>query len=158
QAAQVFEKQPLAPTISAAPAWRGLGIFACLLTAAILFNSHFHPFAKLLQPAQAPMAAKKDEAPFELVPGDVNETAKAQKPGGEVRIVTPGRDVKLTKIDVLPLQIEMAASAQLQNPAWIPSINGGPEERHELTPPSEPQYAVYQPMIYLDELKVEEWD
>ncbi len=75
--------------------------------------------------------------------------------------MSPGHDVKLTKIDVLPLQIEMAASGHLQNPAWITSINGGPEERHELPElpvPTEPQYAVYQPMIYLDELKVEEWD
>ncbi len=92
------------------------------------------------------------------MPGDVNETTKPQKPWGEVRIVSPGHDVKLTKIDVLPLQIEMAASGHLQNPAWITSINGGAEERHELPPPTEPQYAVYQPMIYLDELKVAEWD
>lgn len=159
QAAKVFEEQPVAATISSAPAWRGLGIFACLLAGTLLFNGHYRPFARLLNPPQAaPTAATKDDAPFELVPGDVNETTKAQKPWGEVRIVSPGHDVKLTKIDVLPLQIEMAASSPLQRPAWITSINGGPEERHELPAPSEPQYAVYQPMVYLDELKVAEWD
>ncbi|HEX4139511.1 MAG TPA: hypothetical protein VHY09_04140 [Candidatus Methylacidiphilales bacterium] len=158
QAAQVFEQEPVASRISSARAWQRFGIFALLLTCAILFDSRVHPFARLLNPPSAQSAAAKNDAPFELVPGDVNETTKTQKPWGEVRIVTPGHDVKLTKVDVLPLQIEMAASGQLQNPAWITSINGGPEQRHELAPPSEPQYAVYQPMIYLDELKVEEWD
>ncbi len=160
QAAEVFEQEPVASRISAARAWRLCALFAALLIGAILFNHYLHPFALLLNPPSAPAAAAaaKNDAPFELVPGDVNETTKTQKPWGEVRIVNPGHDVKLTKVDVLPLQIEMAASGQLQNPAWITSINGGPEERHELAPPSEPQYAVYQPMIYLDELHVAEWD
>jgi hypothetical protein len=159
QAAKVFEQEPVATKISSERAWRHFAVFAVLLTGAILFNHYQHPFARLLHPASAPAAnAAKNDAPFELVPGDVNETTKPQKAWGEVRIVTPGHDVKLTKIDVLPLQIEMAASRQLQNPAWITSINGGPEERHELPPPTEPQYAVYQPMIYLDQLKVSEWD
>jgi hypothetical protein len=159
QAAKVFEREPVATRISAAKAWRLFGLFAALLTGAIAFNHYQHPFARLLHPAQAPAPnSAKNDAPFELVPGDVNETTKPQKPWGEVRIVSPGHDVKLSKIDVLPLQIEMAASKQLQNPAWITSINGGPEERHELPPPTEPQYAVYQPMIYLDQLKVSEWD
>jgi hypothetical protein len=159
QAAKVFEREKIATKISSERAWWLFGVFAVLLAGAILFNHDQHPFARLLHPPEAPSAATaKNDAPFELVPGDVNETTKPQKPWGEVRIVTPGHDVKLTKIDVLPLQIEMAASRQLQNPAWITSINGGPEERHELAPPSEPQYAVYQPMIYLDQLKVSEWD
>jgi len=159
QAAQVFEKEPVAARISLERAWRLFGLFAVLLTTAILFNHYKHPFALLLHPLSPAAAnASKNDTPFELVPGDVNETTKPQKPWGEVRIVTPGHDVKLTKIDVLPLQIEMAASGKLQDPAWITSINGGPEERHELPAPSEPQYGVYQPMIYLDELKVSEWD
>jgi hypothetical protein len=159
QAAKVFEKETVAAKISSAKAWRLFGLFAALLAGAIAFNHYQHPFARLLHPAQAPAPnSAKNDAPFELVPGDVNETTKPQKPWGEVRIVSPGHDVKLSKIDVLPLQIEMAASKQLQNPAWITSINGGPEDRHELPPPTEPQYAVYQPMIYLDQLKVSEWD
>jgi hypothetical protein len=159
QAATVIEQQPVTAKFSTVRlAWL-FGLFTFLLAGALLFNAHFHPFAALLHPpvAASPSAAKND-APFELVPGDVNETTKPAKPWGEVRIVNPGRDVKLTKIDVLPLQIEMAASGQLQNPAWITSINGGPEQRHELAPPSEPQYAVYQPMIYLDQLQVSDWD
>jgi len=159
QAAKVFEREKIATKISSERAWQLFGLFAVLLIGAIAFNHYQHPFARLLHPAQAPAAnTAKNDAPFELVPGDVNETTKPQKPWGEVRIVTPGHDVKLSKIDVLPLQIEMAASRQLQNPAWITSINGGPEERHELPPPTEQQYAVYQPMIYLDQLKVSEWD
>ncbi len=111
----------------------GLGIFACLLTARRFSSTAtFIPSPSCCFRPRRRWRRRKTTRPFELVPGDVNETAKVQKPWGEVRIVTPGRDVKLTKIDVLPLQIEMAASAQLQNPAWITSINGGPEERHEL--------------------------
>jgi hypothetical protein len=158
QAAGVLEQHPVTLHFSPRPALLRLGLFAFLLAGIILFAVHYHPFAQLLHPPAGGLSGSRNDTPFELVPGNVNENTTPQKPWGEIRIVNPGHDVKLTKIDVLPLQIEMAASAPLQNPAWITSINGGPEMRHELPPSTEPQYAVYQPLIYLDELKVSDWD
>jgi len=157
QAAQVFDEHPVVNTLSSQLAWRWLGIFTLMLALVTAFDFRYAPFAKLVNAAPASSAAPSD-TPFELVPGNTTETRPNEKPWGEVRIVTPGHDVKLTKIDVLPLQIEMTASSTLQSPVWISSINGGPEISHDLPAPTEPQYAVFQPLIYLDELKVSDWD
>jgi len=157
QAAQVFEKQPVVIPFSPRPALERLGLFALILAGVVAFDYRYNPFDRLFHPPPASLAPKGD-TPFELVPNNVTETKSASKPWGIVRIVSPGHDVKLTKIDVLPLQIEMTASANLKDPMWVTSINGGPEVSHPLAPAMEPQYAVYQPLVYLDELKVSDWD
>src|SRR5207249_7478474 len=77
---------------------------------------------------------------------------------GEVRITDPGADLKVTKLDVVPLQIEAAANQSLKNVGWFSTINGGDEAAHQLPPPNEPRYAVYQPDLYLDELHLADWD
>src|SRR5262249_14100618 len=41
---------------------------------------------------------------------------------------------------------------------WFSTINGADEARHELPPPREPRYAVFQPTLYLDELRLSDWD
>jgi hypothetical protein len=77
---------------------------------------------------------------------------------GEVRITDPGVDMKVTKVDVVPLQIEAAANQPLENVNWFSTVNGGEESKHELPRPAEPRYAVYQPQLYLDELQLSDWD
>jgi hypothetical protein len=64
----------------------------------------------------------------------------------------------VTKVDVVPLQIEAAANQALKKVGWFSTINGAAETPHELPPPSEPRYAVYQPTVYLDELRLSDWD
>ena len=64
----------------------------------------------------------------------------------------------MTKVDVVPLQIEAAANQPLQKVAWASAVNGAEEVPHDLPPPSEPRYAVYQPTLYLDELNLSDWD
>src|ERR1019366_3448744 len=63
-----------------------------------------------------------------------------------------------TKVDVVPLQIEAAANQPLRKVGWFSTVNGAGETPHELAPPSEPRYAVYQPTVYLDELRLSDWD
>jgi hypothetical protein len=75
-----------------------------------------------------------------------------------VRITDPGGDLRVTKVDVVPLQIEAAANQALKKVGWFSTINGAAETPHELPPPSEPRYAVYQPTVYLDELRLADWD
>lgn len=157
QAAQVLEVTPVNNPLSPLRSLHRMSLFALVLVLIIAIDLHYDPFKLLFNPPSVPMASNAD-TPFEIVSGNANETNTNEKPWGNVHIVNPGRDVKLGKVDVLPLQIEMTASAPMQKPAWITSINGGPEVRHELPPPTEPQYAVYQPLIYLDELKVSDWD
>ncbi len=77
---------------------------------------------------------------------------------GEVRITDPGVDLKVTKVDVVPLQIEAAANQPLKDVNWFSTVNGGEEAAHQLPAPSEPRYAVYQPDLYLDELQLSDWD
>jgi len=77
---------------------------------------------------------------------------------GEVRITDPGADLKVTKVDVVPMQIEAAANQALKQVGWYSTINGADETNHDLPPPTEPRYALYQPTIYLDELRLSDWD
>ena len=67
-------------------------------------------------------------------------------------------DLRVTKIDVVPLQIEAAANERLQKVDWFTAINGEAETEHPLPPPNEPRFAIYQPDIYLDELNLSDWD
>ncbi len=156
QAAEVFTQEKIANPFPTEPTLIPLGVFALALAGVIYFQIHANPFAKLFEPVAA-LAPAKPESAFELAANNVTET-REKKAWGEVRIVAPGRDVKLSKIDVLQLQIEMAASQPLQNPEWLTSINGEPEVVHALEVPGDPNYGAFQPLLYLDELKVAEWD
>ena len=101
--------------------------------------------------------AAKAEHPAELAL-PTNNVAEETKLWGEVRITDPARDMKVTKVDVVPLQIEAAANQTLKKAAWYSTVNGNTEKAHELAAPTEPRYAVYQPVIYLDELRLADWD
>ena len=156
QAEMVIEKQKSASPFSSEQTLLHLGIFAFLFVAVMAFQEHYQPF-KALQ-VDKPAETAKTPPPFELAPQkDVSET-QVKKSWGQVRIVDPGHDVRLTKLDVLPLQIEMTASEAMEKPVWVTSIDGGDESAHDLAAPSDPNYMVYQPLIYLDQLQVSEWD
>lgn len=77
---------------------------------------------------------------------------------GEVRITEPGSDLQVTKVDVVPLQIEAASSQNFQNIGWFSAINGGDEVPHALPAPSEPRFAVYRPTVFLEDLNLSDWD
>jgi hypothetical protein len=102
-------------------------------------------------------AAHEPPKPLELALPDTNNV-EAHQAWGEVRITDPGGDLKVTKVDVVPLQIEAAANEPLAQVAWASTVNGTDEATHELPRPAEPRYGVYQPSIYLDELNLSDWD
>jgi hypothetical protein len=155
QASTVLQNSHASPELERGKTWSRLGLFFFALLGVILFQRHFDPFANLQ--GDLPTAGAKS-APFELAPRSNVAETQARQTWGEVRIVDPGHDVRLTKVDVLPLQIEMATSDAMQNPAWVTSINGGAEVSHDLAKPSDPNYMVYQPVLYLDQLAVTDWD
>src|SRR5262245_3714648 len=72
--------------------------------------------------------------------------AEVRAPWGEVRITEPGRDLKVTKVDVVPLQVEAAAEQSLDKAWWTTAESGRPKQEHPLPPPTEPHYAVYKPV------------
>jgi hypothetical protein len=155
QATAVVQTARHNPAFSSAVTLRRLGLFLLALAGVLLFQKYFDPFGGLLTDSVAP--SKKD-APFQLAPQKDVAEAQPKKVFGEVRIVDPGHDVRLTKVDVLPLQIEMTTSENMEKPAWVTSINGGAETVNNLPAPTDPNYMVYQPLIYLDQLNVSEWD
>ena len=129
-----------------------------LLTVTVVFYGLYPPWS-LLQGAQKSTVARAvpPEQPLDLgLPATNN--VEQDRPWGEVRITEPGADLRVTKVDVVPLQIEAAANQALTNVSWFSTINGGEEVPHNLPPPSEPRYAVYQPTLYLDELNLSDWD
>jgi hypothetical protein len=132
--------------------------FIVALTATVLVYQLYSPWSRLLAAEKAkaapPILAEK---PMELTLPTTNNAEQSQS-WGEIRITDPGGDLRVTKVDVVPLQIEAAANQALKKVGWFSTINGAGETPHELPPPSEPRYAVYQPTVYLDELRLADWD
>ena len=64
------------------------------------------------------------EKPLELALPSTNNVEQNEN-WGEVRITDPGADLKVTKVDVVPLQIEAAANQSLKRVGWFSTINEG---------------------------------
>jgi hypothetical protein len=132
--------------------------FIVALAATVLLYQLYSPWSRLLaaEKAKAAPPAQAEKALELSLPATNN--AEQSQTWGEVRITDPGGDLRVTKVDVVPLQIEAAANQALKKVDWFSTINGAGETPHELPPPSEPRYAVYQPTVYLDELRLADWD
>jgi hypothetical protein len=149
------------PSPSPFPATRArqylLGFIAAL-TATVLVYQLYTPWARLLAAEKPkPVLQAQADKGLELTPPATNNAEQSQN-WGEVRITDPGSDLRVTKVDVVPLQIEAAANQALKKVDWFSTINGTTETPHALPPPTEPRYAVYQPTVYLDELGLSDWD
>ena len=148
---------PLYPRVRA---WAHLAAGLACVGGAVWFDHHYNPQRNLVSAgaALAPVPTPPPtDAPFELQSKNPAEAA-GKEAWGEVRIVEPGRDQKLTKLDVVPLRIEMAARDPFTAHEWVTSVNGEPEVVHPLDPAPEPCFAAYSVLFYLDELKVSDWD
>src|SRR5205823_2552730 len=131
-----------------------------MLAATILVFQRYLPHQRLRLAREVELAGR-DKAKVELPPEialPANNLVEQKQSWGEVRITDPARDLQVTKADVVPLQIEAAANEPLQRVGWNSAINGTEEKLHELPPPSDPRYAVYQPSLYLDEMRLSDWD
>jgi len=134
-------------------------IFALTVAATLLLYGLYSPWTRLMAAAQIHRntSAPQPDKPLDLALPPTNNVEQNQA-WGEVRITDPGADLRVTKVDVVPLQIEAAANQRLDKVNWFSAINGSEEVAHDLPPPSEPRYAVYQPTLYLDELQLADWD
>jgi hypothetical protein len=152
------EKKPPSP-FAANRTVRLLVVFLAALTTTLVFYQGYAPWARLpaAQPARGNAPAKAQERPPELALPATNNVEQKQ-PWGEVRITDPGADLQVTKVDVVPLQIEAAANQPLKRISWLSTVNGAQETPHDLPPPTDARYAVYQPTLYLDELNLSDWD
>ncbi len=157
QAGGVLGRQAQVP-FGASRAWWQAGGLVILLAGTGLFYAHYRPWEHLAaaQTARTVPSSTTEKAVELALP--TNNVAEEKKVWGEVRITDPARDLKVTKVDVVPLQIEAAANQGLKHAAWFSTINGSAEKAHELPAPPEPRYAVYQPVLYLDEFRLADWD
>ncbi|HUY33951.1 MAG TPA: hypothetical protein VMV69_14485 [Pirellulales bacterium] len=136
-------------------------VFFVLLLTTVLFYAQFHPW-RMLQAAGATVDAGLKTPPLDIPAdqpaADSSPTARDDVAWGEVRISEPGCDLRLTRLDVVELQIEAAANRPLKQVEWYTAVNGGPDQTHPLPPPEEPKYAVYRPELDLREFGLQEWD
>ena len=143
--------------------WRGtlLWMMAALLAIAgtVKLYSKLEPWERLSWDAgePAPSAELPDPGASPLEPPAAS-AAEVKAAWGEVRITEPGRDLKVTKVDAVPLQVEAASDQPLKAASWSTATNGAEPRKHALPPPAEPNYAVYKPLIYVDELGLQDWD
>src|SRR5437660_5505027 len=151
QTQAVLAEKPSPPTFPATSPLGWLLAFLLVLTGTVLMYEFASPWERLLAAEKSkPLQAAQTEKNLELALPPTNNVEQ-NLAWGEVRITDPGADLKVTKVDVVPLQIEAAANQPLKKVDWYSTVNGTSETPHDLAPPTEPRYAVYQPTLYLDE-------
>ena len=135
---------------SPARALAHLCVFAAMLLATVYFYHRFAPVERLRAAAQL-------EKPLQVAEKEA-AAAKEATPWGEVNITKPGYDLAVTRVETVPLQIEASAADPVKQAEWFTAINGGNEQRHDLPPPSDPRYAVYQTAIEAEKSGLSDWD
>lgn len=154
----VLAAKPSPPPFAGTRPLPYLFAFVVLLAATYLVGVFFAPWSRLVAPTRlSKVQPTPDRQSLELSPPATNNLEQ-NKNWGEVRITDPGADLKVTKVDVVPLQIEAAANQAIKQVGWWSTINGGDETNHDLPAPTDPRYALYQPTVYLDELRLSDWD
>jgi len=157
----LLQKTPSAPLPRARPLLHLLA-FIVVLAATVWVYEQYLPWERFMAAREQRLAQQAEdkvepEAPLELAL-PTNNLVEQQQGWGEVRITEPARDLQVTKVDVVPLQIEAAANEKIQKVGWTSTINGMDEKPHELPAPADARFAVYQPTLYLDELRLSDWD
>jgi hypothetical protein len=158
QTRAVVGQEPAPSAFPANHAWWRVLAFVLALTLTVLLYEVYRPWDQLLasdQRARVRPAGAAKPTELSLPPANNLEQNRVW---GEVRITDPGADLKVTKVDVVPLQIEAAANQPLKGVGWFSAINGATAVAHPLPPPAEPRYGVYQPTLYLDEFQLSDWD
>ncbi|HSF39705.1 MAG TPA: hypothetical protein VLT87_07925, partial [Thermoanaerobaculia bacterium] len=135
-------------------------LFVVFLYGTVSFYQRFDPWKVLAAHASAQAAGSPEDAEEGPLPeGPKDSTVElAEAPWGEVRITEPGRDLEVTKVDVVPLVIEAASNQPLKGAAWFTAVGGSDPAEHGLPAPAENHYAVYKPTLYVDEMRLSDWD
>lgn len=139
-------------------------LLAVLLFSTVWFYSHFQPLRHLQAVASLSAETSATERPLEIpdiLPEELVEVAPPPaptEPWGEVRISEPGRDLRVTRHEDIPLVIEAAASRAIQSVEWLTAVNAEREHSHKLPPADDRRYAVHQPVIEPVQFPLQDWD
>lgn len=163
QARQVLDDRPSGCPHSWRSTYRRFAVFVLCLLGTILFYGLVHPWHYLDRNAAdgSELAAENlEDLQIPEFGEDAEQTSEvnAEEPWGELRISEPGRDLQVTRLDVVPLQIEAGSTRPLVEVSWSTAANGGEETRHELAVPEDPRYAVFRPEILPEAFQLNEWD
>ena len=159
QTKQVLANQP--PVLPFAPcaAIGDAAVLGIVLLATALFYGYFHPWHHLVSVKPGENLAASSDTPWEIPPFEEGQPAADQEqPWCDVRISEPGRDLRVTAIDRIPLRIEAASNQPLTTIEWFTSVNGSDETSHRLPPVENPAYVVCQPDLSIPELAAKPWD
>jgi len=157
QARDEIAFEPLSSPFSTRRLKRRWAISLSLIAATLAFLAYTSPWSRLAG-TDSPDGASGPNAEQNLKLPPPDDAAEIKRSWGEVRITEPGRDLKVTKVDVVPLQIEAASSETLKQAQWLTVLGAEAPRLHGLPAPQEPHYAVYKPLLYVDELRLSDWD
>ena len=135
-----------------------------LLLLTVWFYTQFQPLQLLANDATPPESSETGDMPLsipEIPSEDSGESLAVDEPTdpwGEVRISQPGRNLRVTRHEDIPLLIEAAADRPLADVFWSTSINVDEETKHDLPEFEDPRYAVFQPILKPDDLGLGDWD
>ncbi|MDG2223986.1 MAG: hypothetical protein P8L85_21580 [Rubripirellula sp.] len=145
-----------------------------LLLGTVLFYQRYQPFRSLAskQAAKQPVTSQPKNR-FAIpqqsneVPSDPALPDESTEPWGQIRISEPGRNLRLTKYEEIPLMIEAASDRPLSEVYWETSVNQetwgtannqNSESKHDLPLSEDPRYGVFQPTLSPSELGMSTWD
>jgi hypothetical protein len=135
-----------------------------LLLLTIWFYSHFQPLRSAVDHAETAPSSDSEDATLSIPETPIEDSADSlvardeDRLWGEIRISQPGRNLRVTRHEDIPLLIEAAADRPLADVFWSTSINVAEELRHDLPELEDPRYAVFQPTLKPDELGLDDWD
>ncbi len=159
QTKQVLADEP--PVLPFAPraAMGDAAVLGIVLLATALFYGYFHPWHHLVSVKPEENLAASSDTSWEIPPfAEEQPQANQEQPWCDVRISEPGRDLRVTAIDRIPLRIEAASNQPLTTIEWFTSVNGSDETQHRLPPIENPSYVVYQPDLSIPDLDAKPWD
>jgi hypothetical protein len=120
QVHSAFAGRTLGSPFSSARAVARLCALAALIIVTLWFYLQFTPLAAFTATGTQLHGGKPQlEKPFEIPTAEPEpELAKETTPWGEVRIIKPGRDLTVTRVEDIPLQIEASASEPVKSVEW----------------------------------------
>ena len=165
QASSLVRKMPSGSPFSWGNTVKHCAAAMALLLLATWFYLHHRPLRSVAaETADVDGSIQVEDDPL-LIPEIVDEvddqslaSLESSEPWGEVRISEPGRNLRLTRHEDLPLLIEAAADRPLSEVFWSTAVNLEEEAKRGLPELEDPRYAVFQPVLRPVELQLDDWD
>jgi len=133
--------------------WWRAGVFILLSCATVWYFHAWDPWSKLkrggsmfpllndIMPASSRHPNAFAPNAFEI-PAPDGTVVEEPQVLGEVRITEPGAELRISRLDVVPLQIEAVADAPIRSVHLCFARNGGPTEVRDLPRSKDPSFAV----------------